>query len=98
MTRGRIAVLAVAIAVTLTALAVVTAAGGGDDGDKATKPDSSVEAPRDDGPREPEPPPPGLEGLPPGFVECMAAQGFDVRSQADIHAAPPQVLQLCFSH
>ena len=33
--------------------------------------------------------------LPPAFVECMAARGFDVTS-GDIHSAPPDVLQACF--
>jgi hypothetical protein len=28
----------------------------------------------------------------------MAARGYEISSQADIHAAPPQVLQACFGH
>jgi hypothetical protein len=34
--------------------------------------------------------------LPPAFVKCMADRGFDVKSSADIHSAPPDVLQTCF--
>jgi len=34
--------------------------------------------------------------LPPGFVECMADQGHEIESSADIHSAPPEVLQTCF--
>lgn len=33
--------------------------------------------------------------LPPAFVECMAGQGLDIRSLADMHSAPPQALQAC---
>ncbi len=35
--------------------------------------------------------------LPPAFLECMAEQGFEVESSGDIHAAPPQALQVCFA-
>jgi hypothetical protein len=41
-------------------------------------------------------PPSGPGQLPPEVLECMAEQGFEVRSSADIHSAPPQVLQACF--
>jgi hypothetical protein len=34
--------------------------------------------------------------LPPEFVTCMAANGFEITSSAEIHSAPPQVLQECF--
>jgi hypothetical protein len=42
-------------------------------------------------------PPPSPAALPPEFMECMAEQGFKVESPADIHSAPPQVLQTCFA-
>jgi hypothetical protein len=34
--------------------------------------------------------------LPPEFLECMAERGYQVKSSADIHSAPPQVHQACF--
>ena len=37
-----------------------------------------------------------LGALPPGFVDCMAEQGYEITSSADIHSAPPSVLQTCF--
>ena len=37
-----------------------------------------------------------LGALPPGFVECMSEQGYEITSSADIHSAPPSVLQTCF--
>jgi len=30
------------------------------------------------------------------FVKCMADRGYEIASPADVHAAPPQVLQTCF--
>jgi hypothetical protein len=37
-----------------------------------------------------------LGDLPPEFAKCMAQQGYVIRSEADIHSAPPGVLQACF--
>jgi hypothetical protein len=71
----------------------IGACGGDDDNDAARSPTPS---------NTPSSPPPtatpgGSAGdLPPAFVQCMADQGFDVSSSADIHSAPPEVLQLCF--
>ena len=72
----------IAVALGLVALALVLAAcGGGDDGED----------------KKATPPPSGdLGALPPGFVECMAEQGYEIKSSADIHSAPPEVLQGCF--
>jgi hypothetical protein len=83
---------AIAIAVVLAPL--VAACGGGDDGDddKATDPPAS-QTPFGGGDSTP-PATPGR--LPPEFVKCMADRGIDVKSSADIHSAPPQVLQACF--
>jgi hypothetical protein len=78
----------------IAVLAVVGACGGGDDRDETTR----TSPPRSQTPfggRDGTPPAsPGQ--LPPEFVKCMAEQGFDVTSSADIHSAPPQVLQACF--
>jgi hypothetical protein len=41
-------------------------------------------------------PPNAVDQLPPQFVKCMADRGFEVESSADIHSAPPDVLQACF--
>ena len=74
---------------------VIAGCGGDDGGDEettTTAPSTELEAPSG------ATPPGGLGALPPGFVECMAEEGYDVQSPADIHSAPPQVLQMCFAH
>jgi hypothetical protein len=76
----------------LTALALTVAACGGDD-DEAT---STSTAPSAGAPSGGTPPSGDLGALPPGFVECMRQQGYEITSPADIHTAPPEVLQTCF--
>jgi hypothetical protein len=83
--------LAPALALALVMLAVTLAACGGDDDETTTSPSPSVEAPSGG-----VPPSGDLDGLPPGFVECMADQGYETESSEDVHAAPPEVLQACF--
>jgi hypothetical protein len=84
--------VALALALALVALAFTLAAcGGGDDEETTTTPAPSVEAPSGGAV-----PPSDLGALPPGFVECMAQQGYEIESSADIHSAPPEVLQACF--
>lgn len=68
----------------------VAACAGGDDEEASTSP-APAEAPS-----EGEAPPASPGQLRPEFVKCMAEQGFDVKSSAAIHSAPPQVLQACF--
>jgi hypothetical protein len=85
----------ISVAVVLVALVVIVAvalaAGGGDDKEATTTPVPRGEA------RGESPPPPNAPGaLPREFVQCMADQGFGIESPADIHSAPPQVLQQCF--
>jgi hypothetical protein len=81
----------IAVGLALVALAVMLAAcGGDDDGDANTSPAPS-EAPSETT----APPAPG--GLPPELVECYADKGYRVQSPADIHSAPPEVVQKCFS-
>ena len=77
---------ALALVVVLTLVVVVAAGGGGDDGETTTSP-TPTEAPS-------APPSPG--GLPPGIAECLAGQGVKIDSPADLHSAPPQILQACF--
>jgi hypothetical protein len=80
-----------ALAPALVALALILAACGGDDDEATTSPAPSVDA-RSGGAT-----PPGAPGqLPQEFLDCVADQGFDIRSPDDIHSAPPQVLQACF--
>jgi hypothetical protein len=80
-----------AVALTVVALALMLAAcGGGDDGEASTSPAPS-EAPNEST----TPQNPG--GLPPELVECFADKGFDVESPADVHSAPPEVVQECFA-
>jgi len=64
---------------------------GGDDGEATTSPEPPAEAPSGGAT-----PPSDRGALPPEFVECMADQGFDVKSPAEVHSAPQQVLQTCF--
>jgi hypothetical protein len=82
-----------AIVTVLALAALIGACGGGDDGDDsppAPPPPSEVPFGNRDAP------PPSASQLPPEFIECMAKKGYDVASSADIHSAPPQVLQACF--
>ncbi|MQA73487.1 MAG: hypothetical protein GEU88_03905 [Solirubrobacterales bacterium] len=81
---------------TLTALALallallLSACGGGEDEEETTTTPPASQAPSGSAA------PPAVGALPPGFVECMADQGYEVESSADIHSAPPEVLQACF--
>jgi hypothetical protein len=36
------------------------------------------------------------DSLPPQFVKCMADRGYEIKSSADIHSAPPKIVQACF--
>jgi hypothetical protein len=80
--------IVVALALALTALALTLAACGGDDDEATTTPTAP--------PASGTPPSGDLGDLPPGFVECMRQQGYEISSSADIHSAPPEVLQACF--
>ncbi|GEM_PF-6655989 len=66
----------------------------GDDDEQATTSPTSV-APVE-APSEGSTPPGDPGALPPEFVECMAKQGYEIKSSADIHSVPQQVLQECF--
>jgi hypothetical protein len=87
----------VAVGAGVAALIIVIVAAflftGGDDEGTTSRPASSRER---DAPSTDRGPQPGLEGLPPGFVECMSSQGYEIQSPGDIHSAPPDVLQACF--
>ena len=79
--------------IALVVLALMVGACGGDDERTTTGRTPSGDAsPRSTNPSS------GVDGLPPGFVECMAEQGYEVKSSADIHSAPADVLQACFGH
>jgi hypothetical protein len=82
------AVIALGLAVVALAL-MLAACGGDDDGEPNTSP-----APSETPSESTTPPSPG--GLPPELVECYADKGYDVESPADIHSAPPEVVQECF--
>jgi hypothetical protein len=76
----------------LVVVAVLLLGSGGEDGSGSdAAPPEAVEAPETT-----TPPSSDLGALPPGFAECMAEQGYEIASQADIHSAPPEVLQACF--
>jgi hypothetical protein len=92
MRRPRAVISVAVVLVALVAIVAVALAAGGGDDEEATK----SPAPRGETTGE-SPPPPNLpSGLPPEFVQCMADQGFEIESPADIHSAPPQVLEACF--
>ncbi len=38
----------------------------------------------------------GSGALPEELLECFADKGYDIESSAEIHSAPPQVVQACF--
>lgn len=82
--------MAIVLALVLVALVLTLSACGGSD-DTGTTSTPSVEAPSGR-----TAPPSDLGDLPPGFVECMARNGYEVKSTDDIHSAPPAVLQACF--
>ena len=88
--RRRCAVIA--ITVPLVALSPLACGGSEDEKSRTTPP------PTDEAPPERTAPQADIPGLPPGFAECMGRRGYEIRSSADIHAAPPQVLQACFGH
>ena len=71
----------------------VAGCGGNDGGDDAatTAPPAAQRPLGGDGK------PPSTSGqLPPAFVKCMADQGFEVRSSAEVHSASQGALQACF--
>jgi len=91
------AVVAVALAlVVLVAIVVggIALAGGGDDEESKEATPPASEAPLGDGGGSTAPPSPGA--LPPELLECFAAKGYEVQSPAELHSAPPQVVQECF--
>ena len=74
----------------LAALALALGACGGDDEEEATTTPPPAEAPSGGTA------PPNTGGLPPGIAECLAEQGVELESPADLHSAPPEVLRACF--
>ena len=80
----------VALSAALVALALTLAACGGS-ADEGT---TTGPAPRETPGETAAPSEPG-GGLSPEFVECMADQGFEVASFADIHTVPQAALQAC---
>jgi hypothetical protein len=83
---------AVALSIALVAITLlIGACGEGDDDETTTPPATSTVAPGATGPSD-------LGALPPEFIECMAEQGYEIESSADVHSTPPQVLQQCFGH
>jgi hypothetical protein len=80
----------IAVALVLVALALMLAACGGSDDEEPTTSPAPSEAPSG----EAAPPSPGA--LPPELLECFADKGYEIESPAEIHSAPPQVVQECF--
>jgi hypothetical protein len=74
-----------AAAVAFVVALIAAGCGGGDDKEATTTPAPS-EAPAA----------PSSGALPQQLVDCYAKRGYKVESPADIHSAPPQVVQECF--
>lgn len=85
------------VALALVALTLAACGGGGDgeDGDTTTGPTTPAPAPSQ-APGEGATPP-NTGQLPPGLVECFADKGIEIKSPDEIHSAPPEVVQECFS-
>jgi hypothetical protein len=82
----------ISVALALIALALLLATCAGDDDEEATTYTAPAEAPSERATPQNSP-----GALPPKFINCMAEQGFEVDpSGADLHSAPPEVLQACF--
>jgi hypothetical protein len=80
----------VALVLTLVALTLVLTACSGDDDDEATK------QPAPSGARSGDSTSPTPSALPPELLECFAKRGYKLQSPAEIHSAPPEVVQECF--
>jgi hypothetical protein len=80
-----------ALTIGMTALALTLSNCGGDDKKANTSPAPS-NTPE---PEETAPPPNTDAQLPPEFVKCMADQGYEIKSAAEIHSVPMQALQTC---
>lgn len=86
----------ISLALTLLALVLGACGGGDDEGSGATANPPASEAPNAPAPDRGAPPD-APAALPPEFLDCVAAQGFEVDpSGANLHSLPPQVLQACF--
>ena len=87
-----------ALALALIALALLLAACGGDEGETGettTAPATTTPAPSQ--PPSDDSTSPSAGQLPPQLVECFAENGVKVESPDEIHSAPPEVVQECFS-
>jgi hypothetical protein len=80
----------IAVALVAPALALGACGGGDDEEEPATTPPPATAAPSDGAA------PSSPSALPPQLVECFANEGFEITSPADIHSAPPEVVQACF--
>jgi hypothetical protein len=85
---SRLAVGAVAFALVVLTL-LLGGCLGGDDEETTNSPAPAAAPDRNAAP-------PSPTALPPELVECFADRGFDLESPAEIHSAPPQVVQECF--
>jgi hypothetical protein len=89
---------AVAVALALVVLVAIVVGGialaGGDDEESKEASPPASEAPLGDGGGGTAPPGPGA--LPPALLECFADKGYAIQSPAELHSAPPQVVQECF--
>jgi hypothetical protein len=77
-------------AVALVVLALVLGACLGSDDEEPTPSPPPAESRNGDAA------PPSPSGVPPELLECFADRGYDLKSPAEIHSAPPQVVQECF--
>jgi hypothetical protein len=79
-------------AIAVVALALFPAAcGGGDEEEPTTTTTPPAPAAPSGGANAPNP-----SALPPQLLKCFADAGYEITSPAEIHSAPPEVVQECF--
>jgi hypothetical protein len=82
----------VALALALTVLALTLAGCGGDSDDSRTNTRPAPSGAEGKGATSP-----STGALPKQLVDCYADKGYKIESPAEIHSAPPQVIQECFA-
>jgi len=95
--RRRAALVAPAPGLIAVALALAACGGGDDEGSSTTTPTPATTTPAPSEAPSESPASPGAAQLPPQLVECFADKGIEVKTPDDLHSAPPEVTQECFS-
>jgi hypothetical protein len=88
---------ALALALVAATLGIAACGGGDDDDGESTTTAPATTSPAPQEPEREGGTPPGGGQLPPGLAECFADKGYPLESPNEIHSAPPEVVQKCFS-